>query len=1136
MTPPMNWKPAGVTVDAGRSTLIVLFSDLVDSTRLRTRLGEEAAEEVRRKHDHLVVDAIETNRGRVIKHLGDGVMATFTGACDAAAAAIKVQQALDRHNRSAPSPVNLEVRVGLSAGDVLVERGDCFGTPVIEAARLCAAARGGQILVTEVVRVLAGSGAVHRFRPVGALDLKGLPAPVPTCEVVWEPALQSPVPAPVLLTDPGRVFVGREVEVGRLRQLWKEAAAGELRLALVSGEPGVGKTRLAAELASEVHEEGATVLAGGATRTWASPSSPSSKPSATSWITRPSRTCPRLGRYGGELVRLVPELDDRVPGLPSPLRSDPETERYRLFDAVASWMAAVAAEVPLFLVLDDLQWAAKPTLLLLRHVVRAPDLERVFVLGTYRDTELGHGHPLLEFLADLRRQAGVERLCLSGLDQGAVIAFMGQAAGQDLDEEDLGLAQAIYQETEGNPFFVREVLRHLTETGALQRRQGRWVSRVPVDELGIPEGVREVVGRRLSRLSDEANRALQRAAVVGTDFELPVVQAAGDLGEEALLQAMEEAIGAHLVVELSGVAPRYRFSHVLVRDTLYRDLSAGRRVAHHRRVATAIEAVHTGRLDDHLPALAHHWARASAPAADTVRAVDYATRAGDRALAQLAHDEAVTYYRQALDLLAAADGPVDEPRRLELLIALGEAQRRAGDPASRATLLEAAHLARVHGDADHLARAALANTRGGYWSSSGAVDDEKVAALEAALAAVGEAPTAVRARLLATLALELVFTPDRARRVRLSDESLHIARAVADAATLAHVQMARAYSINAPDTLAERLAGTAELLTLAAVLGDPLVEFMAHFLRARVTFEAGEVENGTCHFERARALAAELGQPILRWMVGWATVGRLLLAGRVDDADRVTHETFELGRSSGQPDAYPMFLVPRWVIRFEQGRLGELEPELAEVCPRFPAVPGLALMLAATHCQLRRDAEARRGLEQFSTISFELPRDPTWLGFLAVAAEVARHVDDRAAAGVLYDLLRPYPGAFGVLAGVSLGCTDHYLGVLSAMTGRHVEAEEHFRGAAALHEKVRAPCCLARTRLEWAGMLVSRGEPGDAERARERLGQALATARDLGLRSVEQRAAALARSAALNGAGLSPVLASAPGRRPGGLR
>ncbi|HEV3364695.1 MAG TPA: AAA family ATPase, partial [Acidimicrobiia bacterium] len=527
---------------AARSTAIVLFTDQVGSTELRSRLGEVAAEDLRRQHDALVAGAVAGSGGTVIKNLGDGLMATFGGASDAVAAAVAIQQAIERHNRGGGTA--LGVRIGVSAGDVIFEDGDCFGTPVIEAARLCAVARGGQILASEIVRWMAHAGE-ETFTPVGSLELKGLTRPLPTVQVDWEPPAQSPVPLPTFLTDIGRIFVGRDSELDRLAQLWKEAAAGERRVAFLAGEPGVGKTRLAADLATRVHDEGATVLAGRCDEDLGVPYQPFVE-ALRHFVDHAPGLEERLGRYGGELTRLVPELPERIPGVAAPLRSDPEMERYRLFDAVAAWLTATSTKEPLLLVLDDLQWAAKPTLMLLRHIVASAS-GRIFVLGTYRDTELTHDHPLLEIVPDLRRQGGVDRLSLAGLDDVGVAALVEQASGQALDNAGLALARAVHAETEGNPFFVREVLRHLAETGAIQRREGTWTTHVPVDQLGIPEGVRDVVGRRLARLSGDTNQALRVAAVVGPEFELGVVQAAGDLSEEKLLAAIEEAADARVV-------------------------------------------------------------------------------------------------------------------------------------------------------------------------------------------------------------------------------------------------------------------------------------------------------------------------------------------------------------------------------------------------------------------------------------------------------------------------------------------------------------------------------------------------------------------------------------------------------------
>ncbi len=362
------WVPYAVPMaTAGRGRMAaVLLTDLVGSTELLSRLGEDAFDGLRRAHFSALRERITRSGGDEVKTTGDGLLATFSSAADAVGCAVGMQQAVDVHSRTAG--VRLAIRVGLSLGDVVFEDGDVFGTPLVEAARLVAVAEGGQILATATVRAVAGARSSAVFADLGSLELKGLPEPVAACEVAWAPLPVSSVPMPSLLTDIGRIYVGRDGEVERLARLWKEASAGERRLAFITGEPGVGKTRLAGELAKQVHVDGAAVLAGRCDEDLGVPYQPFVE-ALRHFVDHAPELSTCLGRYGGELARLVPELAERVPGLPAPLRSDPETERYRLFDAVAAWLAAASHEQPLLLVLDDPQWAAKPTLLLLRHVV-----------------------------------------------------------------------------------------------------------------------------------------------------------------------------------------------------------------------------------------------------------------------------------------------------------------------------------------------------------------------------------------------------------------------------------------------------------------------------------------------------------------------------------------------------------------------------------------------------------------------------------------------------------------------------------------------------------------------------------------------------------------------------------------------
>ena len=1091
-----------------RTTATILFTDLVGSTELRGQLGEEAADALGRQHDQLLAQAVESNNGRVVKGLGDGIMATFAGASDAVAAAVAIQQVIDRLNRSGKAAMPVAVRVGLSAGDVATEDEDVHGTPVIEASRLCGAAVGGEILASEVVRWLGGAQGATSFIPVGSLELKGLAAPVPTVRIAWEPASASTIPIPALLTDVGRIFVGRDAELERLGQLWKEAAAGERRVALFAGEPGVGKTRLAAQVARRVHEQGGVVLAGRCDEDLGVPYQPFVEALRHfADYTSHQNLGERLGRYGGELARLVPELTQWVADLPTPLQSDPETERYRLFDAVAAWLASLTTDEPVLLVLDDLQWAAKPTLLLLRHVLRSAESLRLLVVVTYRDTDIGRAHPLTDFLADLRRAGGVERFSLGGLDRTEVGAFIEAAAGHDLaDEEGVAFVGAVWEETEGNPFFVAEVIRHLSETGRIERRDRRWVATVPVEELGIPEGIRDVVGRRLSRLSEAANRALSVAAVVGLEFEAALVRAAGDVDEDVLLSALDEAVGARLVSEVSTAVPRYRFGHALVRATLYDELTAARRVVLHRKVAEAIEVIHTGAHDDYLPALAHHWSQAAAPAAEAAKAIEYARRAGDRALEQLAHDEAVSYYRQALELLEAHEGAHGEGLRIDLLISLGEAQRRAGGGEYRETLLDAASAARHRGDGQAFVRAVLANSRGMLMSSVGQVDDERVETLDAALQTVGSGDSPSRARLLALLALELCYASDWERRVRLSDEALQLARRLGDLPALAHVLMSRYMTIWSPLNLEQRREETAELLWVAEQVGDPAMVVRAWNLRYRSAFESMDSEAAQEALDVHDRLGADLGQPIIYWLSPLYQAGFAALEGRYHDAIRYAHQALEVGQASSQPEAFGGFAVAQYQIQFALGRLSEVEESFAQAATQYPGLPLFDALSALLRAELGDDDGAARLLKRATPGLTELPFEYSYLFALATYAAVAARVRDVDAARVLYGVLSPYPNQLPFVAGTSPGCLAHYQGLLATTLGGFPEAEAHFDTAASTHERIGAPAWLAHTRLEWASMLLTRRQPGDVERASEFLSKVLATARQFGLATVERQA------------------------------
>ena len=441
----------------------ILFADIVGSTELSQRLSVDAADEVRRGHFSILRQAIAESDGTEVKNLGDGIMVVFASASAALSCAVGMQQGVERDNRGRENPVGL--RVGLSGGEVTREDDDYFGDPVVEAARLCAHCVSGQVLAADVVRAMAGRRSRHECRALGEIALSGLTDPVETVEVAWDPLedLGTSVPLPARLgVRPAVGVIGREAETEAILDSVKRVTAAEGReVVLVSGEPGLGKTTLVADAARAA---GACVVFGHCEEDLATPYQLFSE-ALGHYVTHAAedQLVAHVDAHGSDLSRLVPALASRIPDLPPSNATDSDSERFLLFAAVVGLLAAASQEQLVVLVLDDLQWADKASLLLLRHFTAAEQSMRVLVLGTFRDSEVSHAHALRETLGVLRRQERVSRIELAGLDDAGVTAFLEAAAGHTLDDAGVGLAHAVYRETDGNPFFVSEVLRHLAE-------------------------------------------------------------------------------------------------------------------------------------------------------------------------------------------------------------------------------------------------------------------------------------------------------------------------------------------------------------------------------------------------------------------------------------------------------------------------------------------------------------------------------------------------------------------------------------------------------------------------------------------------------------------------------------------------
>jgi class 3 adenylate cyclase/tetratricopeptide (TPR) repeat protein len=1084
---------------ATTETVSVLMTDLVGSTAMAARVGPAAAEHLRSEHFALLRRALERSGGREVKNLGDGLMVVFDGASQALSCAVMMQQSVEARNRR--SAESVAVRIGVSLGEATAQEGDYFGEPVVESARLCAHARGGQIVVDDLIRRLGGAREDDVFHSLGGLRLKGLSRPVEAFELRWQPVLSSGIPLPERLRElPETSYVGRRAERDRLADLWGQACGGSLRLALIGGEAGVGKTRLSAHLALEAHEQGAPVLYGRCDEDLGVPYQP--------WVHALGHLvaeAPELvleahvERHGGDLARLVPALGERVPDLPAPSRSDPETERYLLYAAAAGLLETAGEQKPLLLILDDLQWADGPTLSLLRHVVSSGASIPAMVVGTYRDSELTHDHPLTALLADLHRERGVERLKLTGLLTGEVLELMQAAAGHELGEDGQALAEEITRETAGNPFFAAELLRHLRESGAIVREDGgRWRLVGHVTELGLPESVYEVIGRRVERLGGEARTALSGAAVIGRDFGIDLLLAVVDLPEAQLLDLLDDAVAASLLRESSGQAGRFTFVHALVEHALYEALGPTRRARLHRRVAEALEEQCGEEPGDRLAELAAHWG-AAVVTSDVAKATHYAGRAAERALQQLAPAEAVRWYRSALELHGQAPG-ADRTQRCELLIGLGEAERQVGDASYRQTLLEAAALAESLGDADLLCRAVLTNSRGWVTSHAGAVDVEGVHALEAAAAALpGRDPR--RAQVLAQLASELYYAGDPKRCRALAAEALDIARAADDPAALAGTIFYAIRAIGAPDTLEQRRQLSDELVELVQRLDDPRLKFFAAARRIGVALQSGDRSRVEAALATIRALEAAVPQPSIGWTRLMQESTLALLRGDLQAAEQRAIEAFEHGTASDQPDAAMMFGGQLYYLRSFQGRLAELVEQIVKFAGEPDSLPTWRAGAALALIESGREEEARELAhnEDFQRVRW----DDTWAISILHWADACSRLGAREPAAELYELLAPFSGQLASAAGLTVaGSTDWALGTLAWTLGRYEEATAHYRSAVEIETRLGAPLLLARTHVCWARALIARGRPEDLQEARPMLDLAEATAGRVGAQAI----------------------------------
>jgi DNA-binding SARP family transcriptional activator len=808
-----------------------------------------------------------------------------------------------------------------------------------------------------------------------------------------EPAAVSPPPS--LGREHESDFVGRRAELERLRASWAGVQMRrDRRIVLVAGEPGVGKTRLAYQFGTAALTDNATVLLGRCSEEPLAPFEP----------------------FGEALARAG--LADAL----QPSETGDTGARLRLFDAVDSALTDLAARAPLLLIIDDLHWADHGTLLLTSFLLRSSRDGPMLVLGAYRDTEVGRRTPLISALAELRRSGALDRVDLRGLTIEDVAALTASLLGSP------EVAPRVHSRTGGNAFFVEEVLRELAESGP----------------EAVPESVRHAVGVRLSRMSDDANMLVAAAAILGLENDVRALQATAGLEPDAAEHAFDELLRARLL--RPSIDPRrFEFTHALVRETVYDECNALRRTRLHQRAAVALAALGE---DLHLEEIAMHLFEA-ASTADARQAAEMLTRAGHRALDRLAYEDAAERFERALEALELA-GAGDESG--SVLLARGDALQRAGDAEeARAAFSAARALALRSGDHALLAQAALGFA--GLGIAIIDLDAETIARLEEALERVDD--HARRSRLQARLAVELYYAPDRSSSEALSADAVAAARASGDASALAAALSARHVALWRPDRVEERLVVAGEMIAAAREADDRHAELQARNWRVTDLFELGEMAAWRQEVSRHSQLAEELRLPAFQWYTPlWAAI-EATLAGRYDDADRLTSAAEETGARAGDRNAELFAGLVRVCEKlqrraFEELPLDYLQDKIAN-SPAGPAYRGaFAWILAA----LGEAEHARSELDE--AMAFPHAFDANWLSLQVECAEAALLLDEPTHAPLLYERLAPYAGrpATAGRAAWSTGAIDRVLGGLAELLGRRSDAVRHLEDAVRINDEL----------------------------------------------------------------------------------
>jgi len=902
------------------------------------------------------------------------------------------------------------------------------------------------------------------------------------------------------------VFVGRKAELKQLLAGLDGVFERNGGLFLLSGEPGIGKTRLAERIRLEARTRGVAVL-------WGRSTQAEGAPPYWPWIQilrslLKDRGPEEFGRLAGpglaQVLQIVPDLRRHFADVSRP-SVDEETTRFGIYDSVIQLLVDASTERPILLVLDDMHWADAPSVLLLELLARALAQSSLMVIVTYRDRELPSGHPLRIHLADLVRSGETTEIQVLGLMQADVATMFRALTGF---EPEARVVHRLLSQTAGNPFFLTE----LAKTFEREESDSRHSS-VSGAVDPVPHGVDALLRQSIARLPDDCRQLLQVAAVAGQDWHLDFLEAITQVGRTRMLDLLDEAVASGIVIRAGG---GYGFAHGLVRDSVYHSLSTARRAELHGRIALVLEQRSGGQSGKPVPQLAYHFIEAlELDDSFRAKALEYAAEAGRRALSELAYEEAVRMFDMAL----AKAPPPDASERADLVLDLGRARYLAGDigGAMRAAE-EVSQLAEKLDDGDLLARAALVVR--GVGGPGLSVEIKRLC--NRAMRRLTD-DTSLRIQVLSQLTVALMQTGDAADERAAEESSREAARLAEDAADpdviFAGIH-ARQMATSGPDGVDERLELADRTLRLAQETGRSSIAQWGHAWRIDALIQLGRIDEAEVALATQASHAEELRQPLARWRTLQFRSWLELLRGRFDEAGRSAEEARQLGRQGRHGPAEFTYLTH---VLGKATFVGGMEAGFQAMSEFIGPLAGSQTLTAAFAAgplaMSGRLEDAGLALRQVAAAGLDNVGPPmAWLPAMALLTEAITLLDDRDLAAAVYTRLRPFDRLNVSAGGAGLyGSVSRYLGMLAGTLERWDESVDHFEHAIEFERLMGAPPLLVRSQIAYAEMLRKHGKGADLRRARQLLESAIATSRELGMRPWLDRATRLATDLKVRG-------------------